>query len=370
MPVTSPAHLPLPIRIRTHGLCTFVFKGRLLKRRLAAAHQTKINMFMSQPEAGTVPADPISFNIHPLANLLPEMTEQEYADLKTSIAKDGLLQPLVIADGMVLDGRHRQRACLELGLSLRTTTLPDNIDPADYVVAANLARRHLTTAQRAASAAEICDYRLKQKQQTGPVANLPQAQERTREQVASEFKVSGRSVQDAMTVKREDPEAFKEIKKGKLSVNAAVKRLPKRKPSNQSVVKKSRNPETKEFVVLVRDGSKPERKEFFDKKSYPNAVLFHIWPEGTCCMKNKGGNDYEMLFTVSYSKAHTFGESVIIKSSYRFVSVTIHGTVPKMKEPLCDGMEFKILRTAIEKAWPAALKFSVGLSARENWTAK
>ena len=44
----------------------------------------------------------------------------------------------------VLDGRHRLRACEETGTPLKTEILDPSIDPFDYVLDANLHRRHLS----------------------------------------------------------------------------------------------------------------------------------------------------------------------------------------------------------------------------------
>ena len=44
----------------------------------------------------------------------------------------------------MLDGRHRLRACEETGTPLKTEILDPSIDPFDYVLDANLHRRHLS----------------------------------------------------------------------------------------------------------------------------------------------------------------------------------------------------------------------------------
>lgn len=53
---------------------------------------------------------------HPLADLFPPMTDEEYQALKEDIARNGHQLPIVLYEGMVLDGCHRLRACKELGI--------------------------------------------------------------------------------------------------------------------------------------------------------------------------------------------------------------------------------------------------------------
>jgi hypothetical protein len=48
---------------------------------------------------------------------------------------------------MILDGRNRYRACHELGIEC-PSKLWDGSDPIEYVMRANIHRRHLTPGQR------------------------------------------------------------------------------------------------------------------------------------------------------------------------------------------------------------------------------
>ncbi|HYD02651.1 MAG TPA: DNA methyltransferase [Phycisphaerales bacterium] len=97
---------------------------------------------------------------HPAAGRVPEMTPEEYAELRDSIASSGLLHPLVVhrESETVLDGRHRLRACRELGISPRFVLWepPDpETPPLLWVLATNAHRRHLTPSQRSLLAAEF-----------------------------------------------------------------------------------------------------------------------------------------------------------------------------------------------------------------------
>ena len=76
------------------------------------------------------------------------MSEQEYAELRADIEANGQHTPIVVYGGQVLDGRHRLRACEELGLMPRTEAYAGR-EPLQFVLSMNLHRRHLSTAQKA-----------------------------------------------------------------------------------------------------------------------------------------------------------------------------------------------------------------------------
>ena len=64
------------------------------------------------------------YSISELANAFPDMSLREYEKLKASIREDGLLEPIAIWDGEVIDGRHRYKACLETDVEPRFEHLP------------------------------------------------------------------------------------------------------------------------------------------------------------------------------------------------------------------------------------------------------
>ena len=57
-----------------------------------------------------------AYRTHPLADLFPAMPPAEYDALLDSIRANGQREPITLhRDGRILDGRHRERACEELG---------------------------------------------------------------------------------------------------------------------------------------------------------------------------------------------------------------------------------------------------------------
>ncbi len=58
--------------------------------------------------------------IHPLAALFPPMTEDEFAAIAADVAANGLVEPIMLLEGEILDGIHRLRGCLQAGSSRAT----------------------------------------------------------------------------------------------------------------------------------------------------------------------------------------------------------------------------------------------------------
>jgi ParB-like chromosome segregation protein Spo0J len=85
---------------------------------------------------------------HSAAALFPPLQEAEYRRLSEDIAKNGLLEEIVVYDERILDGRHRLRACLENHIKPRFVKY-DGTDPVEFVLSRNLHRRHLSASQRA-----------------------------------------------------------------------------------------------------------------------------------------------------------------------------------------------------------------------------
>ena len=83
------------------------------------------------------------------------MTDEELADLAADIKANGLIHPIVVdKDGFLIDGRNRARACEIAGIE-PATALFEGDDPRAYVIAANIARRHMSKGQQAMAVAMV-----------------------------------------------------------------------------------------------------------------------------------------------------------------------------------------------------------------------
>jgi len=174
--------------------------------------------------------------VHPLADLIPAMSSDEFRDLRDDIQAAGLIQPITVYEGKVLDGRHRARACEELGVAIKTQPFSGD-DPVEFVISMNLQRRHLTAGQRAAAALALLDYesdRARARQAAAgrkaapgrPAESSPQERGSSHESEATakaghRLGVSRSSVERARRVAADRPDLHEKVKAGELSVGSA-----------------------------------------------------------------------------------------------------------------------------------------------------
>jgi DNA modification methylase len=84
---------------------------------------------------------------HPAADAFPMMDATRLDELKADIAANGQREPITLCDGMILDGRNRYRACIDLGVEPDTREYTG--DPWSFAWSLNGARRDLEATVRA-----------------------------------------------------------------------------------------------------------------------------------------------------------------------------------------------------------------------------
>ena len=93
----------------------------------------------------------MSLRVNPeYKKLLPKMSDEEFAGLKASIQAEGQHYPIVANEDLeILDGHHRLRACVELGIEpdFEVRKFEDKLLEKKFVIEANLRRRHLNNFQ-------------------------------------------------------------------------------------------------------------------------------------------------------------------------------------------------------------------------------
>lgn len=90
---------------------------------------------------------------HPAAELFPLMNGTDFGMLVEDIEAHGLLEPILVCQGLVLDGRNRLRACELAGVEPRFVEWDGVGSPLAVVLSRNLHRRHLDESQRSIIAA-------------------------------------------------------------------------------------------------------------------------------------------------------------------------------------------------------------------------
>lgn len=187
------------------------------------------------PEAVARVANPLK--LHRLSEFFPAMDEGQYNNLKASIRSvRRVIEPIIMLNGQVLDGRHRMRAVNDLrtdeGIDVAYTAR--DFDPAidgfstpiEFVHAKNVARRHLNSSQLAMLGAgymlEIQEAR-KDKKRKGEVP--PKGDARDLAAAMMGDVVSPKSIDLAKKIRVEQPELVERIMSGEMTVHNAVKRL-------------------------------------------------------------------------------------------------------------------------------------------------
>lgn len=100
---------------------------------------------------------------HPLSAIFGDMPDGDFQSLIESVQADGFIDPIIhIYEGQILDGWHRYRAAQELNLIRRLKFQEwkerDEGDPAAFVLARNIERRHLTPGQRGVIVVEMNNW--------------------------------------------------------------------------------------------------------------------------------------------------------------------------------------------------------------------
>ena len=82
---------------------------------------------------------------HPICLLIPSADEDELQNLTDDIRAHGLIDPIVLFEGMILDGRNRAAACERAGVAPRYAQFGGGREDAlILVISHNLKRRQLT----------------------------------------------------------------------------------------------------------------------------------------------------------------------------------------------------------------------------------
>lgn len=199
----------------------------------------------------------MTHELHPLCTLFPRMPDAELQQLAEDIAANGLQQPIVLHDGMILDGGNRYRACQLAGVE-PTFVQFNGASIVAFVLGANLHRRHMTPGQQAAIVAAAQDWARAQGRggdrgnQYGPsqAATLPLASIADR---AAQSGASERTQRMADKVAREAPELARQVAHGEVSLPAAVRQVEGKEPTARQAPKSDDVEELRAKLAAAED---------------------------------------------------------------------------------------------------------------------
>ncbi len=176
---------------------------------------------------------------HEFALWMPEMSVTDYEALRDDIEQQGQSSPIVVLHGTnrILDGRHRLKACREIGREPRVRVWAGTQqEAARLVVSLNARRRHLNSSQLALIAAKLAD--LPRGRPVSPRAVIPPiggitsnmaSQPMSTKQASVITGASVRSIERARQASKAIPEVMEAIQKGEVSCNtgADISKLPR-----------------------------------------------------------------------------------------------------------------------------------------------
>src|SRR5262249_20436343 len=91
-----------------------------------------------------------TYKIHRFAMHCPQLGDGAYEALVKDIKRNGVHEPILLFEGKILDGRHRYKACRELGIDAPLKVFKGTSqEAAERSISANLSRRHLSKSQAA-----------------------------------------------------------------------------------------------------------------------------------------------------------------------------------------------------------------------------
>ena len=179
------------------------------------------------------------YEVHPAADVFPLIEGDEFDRLVDDVKRNGLREPIVLSHDRqtLIDGRNRYRACEAAGVDIVHRPLGAHYTATmvlDFIVSANVARRHLTAGQLAFAALAFEPMYAAATQVGAPSgrdrtlsdahipADLPERREReSREKAAKVVGASGRAVQQAKAVQRDAPDLAQNVRTGKMALDAA-----------------------------------------------------------------------------------------------------------------------------------------------------
>jgi hypothetical protein len=190
-----------------------------VEKMTPATHQTVANRAEKMTSGIAMNLEQFStLKPHLTASISPAMSEHEFSRLKEDIAKNGMQESIVLCNGVIIDGRNRHKAVVELvdagildlgDVSFRE--MPSGITPLNFILSMNMHRKHYNESQRALCAARMLPFfekEAEQNQKAGKKVGANKQQGRCNDLVGKLVNVSGRSVATAKKLQGSECESI------------------------------------------------------------------------------------------------------------------------------------------------------------------
>jgi DNA modification methylase len=240
-----------------------------------------------------------------LESLIPPLSNEEFKQLECNILEEGIREPLITWNGILIDGHNRYRIAQEHDMNYETLEKEfENINRVkEWMIHNQFGRRNLSNYQRSVLALQLEDvFREKAKEsksekvsyfrQTGEVSQISDKPD-TKKEVAKIANVSHDTIAKVKKIEATaTPEVKARLNTGTMSINEAYKEIKKEEKQNNFEINKANFEKeiisTKEYLPKYFIGNSIDvlKKEPLNKIS----LLLSDPPYG---MDFKSGFDYD-----------------------------------------------------------------------------
>jgi len=193
------------------------------------------------------------------SNLIPALTDTEYAGLRESIIQEGIRDALIIWNDTLLDGHNRYKIAQELGLQYQTKSieLPNREAAKQWIITNQLSRRNLTEQQASYLRGKLYEANKKQGYRTDLTSGKNCQKLISSKNIASEYGVSERTIRnDATFATAVDKVAEVIGEDAKIGILSGVANVPKKDVLELIDIHK----EAPEFIPKIISGELPIAK--------------------------------------------------------------------------------------------------------------
>lgn len=198
---------------------------------------------------------------HELSAAFGTLGAADSDDLRDSLVKHGLMEPIIIYEGLILDGWHRYQLADANDVELRFEQLSPDMDPRDFVIAKNAARRHLTQSQKAAAVVRVHEWKPAHRE-----SGEGDDSTKTVEEMADQAGVSERTIQRAK--KAEEGGLGDQVIDGSMSASEAAEQVDDKPVAKKQTAKQKQQAELSELRETVAAQAEELEGERMLRKGY------------------------------------------------------------------------------------------------------
>lgn len=293
--------------------------------------------------------------------LIPPLSVDEFQQLERNIIADGCRDPLVIWEGVLIDGHNRFDICSKHGIDFRTVnkSFTDRDEATLWIINNQFGRRNISDfvrAELALKAEPLIAARAKERQATSTgganpqlTAKLPEAEKgETRDELSRLSGVSSRNISKVKNILESGSEDLvDQVRSGHVSINAAetIAELPVEK--QVEIVARGEKEILQAAKEIRAEKAKAKRTERIEKIAEIS--------------KGNTGLDSDVRYPVIYADPpwryeYASTESRAIENQYPTMSI----------DDICD-LNVPAADDAILFMWTTAPKLEEGLRVLNDW---